>query len=560
MMLALAGWWACAVVWMRTIDWVCRDATKLKLTPAFWSTVVGLPYVLVALLVWWIPSAIACFVLLPLAWLIPLVVYVRSRNRGLPKSQRIGSVAHARKTLGRVFAPLGVEFDDDLDPEALLPKVEFVAMGGRDQAEDAARLEQAGSLPGVEAARKLFVDAVVARAETVMLEPAAEGMLARHQVDGVWWRKRQRVGGSRKDRHRWEDAAASSREEGLAIMRFLQALGCTKESKAAGLFGIKVDGKPRTCRIKLDSTPAGPRLTARIEAPDTIFKTLADLGMPEDTAAEVGRLLKLEKGLLLLSGPAGSGLTTTFGTVVQSADRLMRDFISIEDAAEPPRPIQNVKPVPYDLRTGNTPLDVLATAVRAYPNVIISRDIRDKELLTELVRQVDEDRLVIVSIAANDACDAVARVRACGIDADRLGKAVVGSLSQRVVRRLCPKCSEKYTQEQPPPPAMLQRLGCTPEEAGKLRKKSAEGCIICQGTGFVGRAAVFELASGTAFRRAIVAGSDSRQLAQVAAKEGMRTFARSARDLVVAGVTSYDEVLRVLAGPSAAKERQGAAT
>lgn len=559
-MVALAGWWACALVWMRTIDWVCRDATKLKRTPAFWSTVVGLPYAVVALLVWWIPSAIACFVLLPLAWFIPLFVYVRARNEGLPKSQQIGSVAHARKVLGGFLAPLGIEFDDEIDPEALLPKVEFVALGGRDQAEDAARLEQARGLPGLEASRKLFVDAVVARAETLVLEPAAEGMLARHQVDGVWWRKRQRVEGSRKDRHRWEDAAASSREEGLAIMRFMQALGCTKESKAAGLFGLKVDGKPRTCRIKIDSTPAGPRLTSRIEAPETIFKTLADLGMPGDTATVLEQLLKVEKGVLLLSGPAGSGLTTTFSTLVQSADRLMRDFISLENAAEPPRPIQNVKPVPYDLRTGNAPLDVLAVAVRSYPNVIVSRDIRDKELLTELVRQVDEDRLVILSIAANDACDAVARVRACGIEPERLGRALVGSLSQRLVRRLCPKCSETYTQEQPPPPAMLQRLGCTPEEATKLRRKSAEGCIICQGTGFVGRAAVFELASGTAFRKAIATGADARQLAQVAAKEGMRTFARSGRDLVVAGVTSYDEVLRVLAGSAGSKERQGAAT
>jgi len=560
-MVALAAWWACALVWMRTVDWVCRDATKLKRTPAFWCTVLGLVYAVTALLVWWIPSAIACFVLLPLAWFIPLFIYVRARNEGLPKSQQIGSVAHARKALGGLLAPFGIEFDEEVDPTALLPKVEFVTLGGRDEAEDAARLEQANALPGVEAARNLFVDAVVARAETLMLESAPEGMLARHQVDGVWWRKRKRVEGSRKDRSRWEDAAASSREEGLAIMRVVQALGCSKESKSTGLFGIKVDGKkPRTCRVKLDSTPAGPRLAVRIEAPEAIFKTLADLGMPEDVAVELDKLLKAEKGVILLSGPAGSGLTTSFTTVVQSADRLLRDFISLEDAAQPPRPIQNVKAVPYDLRTDTKPLDVLAVALRSYPNVIVSRDIRDKEVLVELVRQVEEDRLVILSIAANGAADAVMKVRACGVEPDRLGRAIIGSLSQKLVRKLCPKCSETYTQEQPPPPAMLQRLGCTPEEATKLRRKSAEGCLICQGTGFIGRAAIFELVTGTAFRKAVAAGGDAKQLAALAAKEGMRTFARSGRDLVVAGVTSYDEVLRVVAGPSAAKEPQEAAS
>jgi type IV pilus assembly protein PilB len=551
-MVALAGWWACALAWMRSVDWVGRDATRLKLAPAFWSTVTSLPFVVTALVVWWIPSTIACFVLLALAWLVPLGIYVRERNRQLPESQRVATPGHARRIVAGLLEPFGVEIATGgaEDEDSLLPQVEFQAAGGTDPAEDAARQEKAAALPGWVAAVRLVQEAVQARADAIVVEPAAEGMVVRHQVDGVWQRKRARVPPKgRKDRERWQDVAASSREEGLGIMQAFQALcGLSGNKPQAGRFAVRVDGKPRQCRMTLQAASAGPRLVVSLEPPAAAFKVLGDLGMPEPIAEAVGTMLALEKGLLLIAGPAGSGLTTTFDLVVQSADRLMRDFVSLEDAAAPPRQIQNVRPVRFDARTGTTPSAALAAALREYPNVIITRDIRDKALLGELVKLAADGQFVIVSLAAADACEAVARVVAAGVPKDLLARTCVGVLAQRLVRRVCPKCREDH----PPPPELLRRLGQTAEQVPTIHRAAAEGCRLCQGTGYLGRTAVFELASGPALRQAIAAGEPPPALRAAAVKGGMRPLAAAGLAIVATGVTSLEEAQRALAPPAAA--------
>jgi hypothetical protein len=547
-MIALAGWWACALAWMRSVDWVARDATRVGLPAAQWSMVTALPFFLTALVVWWIPSAVAGFILLAVAWLVPLGLYIAGRNRKVSQSERLFTVGHGRRVAGELLKRYGIELpaaDDDAFP--LLPAIELTATGGANPADDAARLEKAKALPGFAAAVTLLQEGLRARADAVMLDPNPEGVSVQHQVDGVWQPKRMRVSRKRrKDPERWEDAAPESREGGLAILQAIQALcGLTGTKPQEGRFAIRGDGKPREVRMALQAASAGPRLALMLAPSAPAFKTLGDLGMPEALAEAVGAMLRLEKGIIMLAGPAGSGLTTTFDLVVQSADRFMRDFISIEDAAAPPRAIQNVRPVPFDARAGTTASGVLATALREYPNVIVTRDIRDKALLGDLVARAAEGQLVVISMAATDACDAVARVLAAGVPADLLGRTCLGVVSQRLVRRVCPKCSE----DMPPPPDLLKRLGLKPEQLATIPRASASGCRLCQGIGYMGRTGVFELASGPALRQAITAGEPPQALRAAAVKGGMRPLAAAGLRLVADGVTSLEEVQRVLAPP-----------
>jgi type IV pilus assembly protein PilB len=257
--------------------------------------------------------------------------------------------------------------------------------------------------------------------------------------------------------------------------------------------------------------------------------------------------LAAERGLILVSSPAGSGLSTTFDLVVESGDRMLRDFISVEDAARPPREIQNVKPVRFDARTGVTPLAALTDAMREYPAVIVARDVRDKELVVELVRLVGEGKLVVMSLKASDAVEAVAKVLACGVDPKTLGTSLLGSLSQRLVRRLCPKCRE----ELPPPEPLLARMKLTAEQLPKIFKASPDGCRLCQGVGYMGRTGLFELASGGALRRLIAAGATPEQLRQGVVKEGMQPLRDAGMQLVVAGASSLEEIQRALSGKPA---------
>lgn len=540
-------WWLCVLGWMRTVDWVSRDATKHKITPAFWGMVCGLPMFLAAILAWWIPSVLGGLAVMIIAWVAPFVAYALIRNKALPPSERILTVGHARRVLAGLLAPFGIEIDAEFDEGDLIPKVTLAAVGGKDAAENAARVEAATKLPGFEEARKTMLAAVMARAGTMVIDLDPAGMGVRHEVDGVWEKPKVRQPPkSRREKESWVEAPKSSLEVGQAVVAVLKTLcglpPAAREARTAP-FVLQVDGKPRNCRLSVRGQAAGEQLVVQLDPPGTIFKKLPDLGMPPPLADKLVGLTAFEKGLILVSAPAGSGLTTTFDLLVQSADRLLRDFISIEDAAAPAREIQNVKPVPFDARTGVTPLAALEAVLRTYPNVIVTRDVRDKALVATLVELADGDKFVFMSLKATDAIDAVARILACGVPPQLLAKTLVGSVSQRLVRKLCPKCREEY----PPPPELLARLKLTPEQLPHLRKASEHGCRLCGGTGYLGRVAIFELASGPTVRKAVAAGTDAATVRKAAVQDGMKPLRDAGMALVLEGVTSMEEVQRVFA-------------
>jgi type II secretory ATPase GspE/PulE/Tfp pilus assembly ATPase PilB-like protein len=548
----LALWWLAVLGWAATGDWVNRDARKHKFRPALWSTVVALTFVGAALVAWWIPSAIGGLVLMLLAWLGPLGAYAVLRNRQVGEDERILTAGHAQRVVAGLLAPLGVDIGAPGDAAEVLPVVKFAAAGGRDAVENADREQRANATPGCEEAIKLLQAAVVARAATVLIEPDPQGIMVRHEVDGVWEKPRVRKPPrNRKEKETFPEAPRPTRDAALAVIDTLAALCGLPQARSgrSGTFALQVDGKPRNCRLAVRAASGGEQVVVQIEPPAVIFKKPADVGMPAAIADRLGELLALEKGLIVIASPPSSGLTTTFDVVVQSADRLLRDFISLEDAAVPPREIQNVRPVRFDARTGVTANDALAAALREYPRVIVTRDLRDRALAVELVRLAGDEQLVIVSMKAADAADAVARLEACGVSPDQLARTLVGSLAQRLVRKLCPKCREEY----PTPGEVLARLKTTAEKLPHLRKASAHGCRLCRGTGYLGRTAVFELASGSTFRQAIAAKADQKILRQAAAKDGMQPMREAGMALVIEGVTSLEEMQRVFSTAAAAR-------
>ena len=563
------AWWLCVLAWMRTVDWVSRDATKHKFQPAFWGMVCGLPMFLAAIIAWWIPSALGGLGLMIASWLAPTIAYAMVRNKALPPSEQILTVGHGRRIVAKLLAPLGVEIDAGFDEADLIPKVEFAAAGGKDAAENAARLEAATKLAGFEEARKTMLGAVMARANTLVIDLEPAGMGVRHEVDGVWQKEKIRQPPrSRREKESWVEAPKSSLEVGQAVAAVIKALcglpAGAKESKGVP-FVLQVDGKPRNCRLSVARQPSGEQLVVKIDPPATIFKKLPDLGMPAALAERLVSLTAVEKGLILVSSPPGAGLTTTFDLVLLSADRLLRDFISIEDAATPSREIQNVKPVPYDARTGVTPLAALEGVLRTYPNVILTRDVRDKQLVVKLLELAADDKFVIMSLKATDATDAIPRILACGVPAQTLATTLVGSVSQRMVRKLCPKCREEYPPDPEPLPKVLAQLKLTPEQRGHIRKASPHGCRLCGGTGYLGRVAIFELASGPTVRKAVAAGTDAATLRKAAIQDGMTPLVEAGKALVLEGVTSIDEIQRVFAAaqpqqpPPAPNAARGAA-
>lgn len=541
-------WWLPILAWIKTVDWIFRDATKRAVAPAFWSSVCGLPLPVAAVFAWWVPWPAVGVGLMVLAWLVPVGFYAFHRNTKVAKSEQILTIGHARRIVAAIMAQFGIDIGEPMDEGDILPKVELVATGGKDAAENEARLKGASELPGFEDARQLLLGAVLARATTVMIDLGADTMV-RHEVDGVWGKPRVRQPPkSRKHLEAFVEAQPSSRAAGDAIAAALEVLSGIEPKAASGdgPFILSVDGKSRNARLAMRRSPKAAQLAITIDAPSVTYKKLADLGMDDALASRLGELVAAERGIILLSSPAGSGLTTTFDLVVESADRLLRDFVSIEDAARPPREIQNVKPFRFDSRTGVTPMDALGEAMREYPRVIVTRDVRDKELVGELVRLAGDGHLVIMSLRATDATEAITRVMACGVSHKAMASTLLGSLSQRLVRRLCPKCRDDI----PTPPPLLAKLKKTIEELPKIRKASQVGCRLCYGSGYLGRVGAFELASGVTVRKAIAAAAKPEDIQKAAVSGGMRPFKAVVLDLVVSGTSSLEEVQRALTAKS----------
>jgi len=543
-------WWLIILAWVGTVDWIGRDATKRAIAPAFWGTVCGMPLPLVALLAWWIPWSAVGLVLMVLAWLVPVGIYTAYRNPKVAVNEQILNFGHARRLVAEVFGYFGVDIGEPMDEADVLPDVKLVATGGRDAAENEARAEAATAMPGLEEARKILLVAVVARVTTLVIETSEE-VAIRQEVDGVWSKPRVRKPPkSRKHKESWIEAPTSSRAVGESIGSALKTLvGLAANAPGGtGPFVISVDGKPRNARLTVRRSSNVEQLTVTIEAPAVTFRKLTDLGMDAIVTERLGEILAAERGVLLLSSPSGGGVTTTFNLAVETADRLLRDFVSIEDATNPAREIQNVKPVRFDARTGVTPIAALAEAMREYPKVIVTRDVRDKDLVVELVRLASEGYFVIMSLKAADANEAIARVLGCGVAPRALGSALVGSLSQRLMRKLCPKCREDI----PTPPPLLARLKKTAEELPNIRGPSQVGCRLCHGSGYLGRAGVFELAGGVGVRKAIAAAVAPEEIRKAAIADGMRPLKDAAVDFVASGTTSLDEVQRALSAKAAA--------
>lgn len=550
--LPLVCWWLQVVGWAFTSDWITRDSAKLSLRPNLWGALAAFPFTVAALAAWLIPSAIAGQVVMALAWLVPALVYASQHNAKVPKSEKVLTSGHMRRLLAAFLAGFGVKIEAEVEPVEALPPLTFEAVGGKSADDNKGRLERALATEGIEEAKKILQMAVSSRATTALMEWSPNEVNVRHEVDGVWMpRRTQKSGGSRRRAEVWADEPPLERHVADAALVSLKTL-CgldpkERRGRMAGTFAVQVEGKPRLCKLMVQSAPTGEQVLVQIDSPAVMYKSMVELGMPKAIADSMSQLLALEKGMIVLCSPAASGLSTTFDVVVSSADRLLRDFISIEDAAAPPREIQNVKPVRYDQRAGTTPVSVLAEAMREYPAGIVTRDLRDKELALELAKHADDSKLVIVSLRANDAIDGIAKLLAVGIPPDLLARTLLGSLSQRLVRKLCPKCREEFE----PPPEMLSRLKKTKEELPTLKRAGETGCRVCAGTAYFGRTAIFELASGETLRKYIAKKADAKVLQQAAVKDGLRPVREEGMRLVLDGTTSSDEMQRVFASKSA---------
>lgn len=535
----ILGTWALFLAWVRTTDWVSQDAQTLKMPAPLWDSIVFASFLLGLLLLWILPWYFAGLVVLLLAYFAPLIVYIVQRDKLVTSPyDKILSVKHTKRWLAAKFAMIGIKTSDtDLDPHDAGPDIKLVAQGA-DERQNNINLLTARQSPGFLPARVLIDDAMQQRATHVMFDFTAEGVNVRYQLDGVW-----------------HDRSAIDRAEGDMILAVYKGIANLKiedrRSRQSGSFGIEIGKDKLTCKIGSQGTQTGERALLQFAAKKVPFKSLDELGMRAKMQEQLQELME-QNGMLIFSALPSGGLTTTMDVVLSHADRFIRNFVAVEDEAKLEREIENVHVTTYSSVAGETPADVLPKLIRTYPDVIVSRDVADLDTLTILCEQVGENRLVITSTRAKEAVEALLRLMMLKIPPAEFAPVVSAVLNVRLVRRLCEKCKEGY----PPPAEVLKQLGLP---AGRIEalyrpptqpidpKKPDKVCDACQGIGYFGRTAIFELLVVDDLLRQVLATAPKLDNLRAAARKNKhRTLQDEGVLLVARGVTSLQELLRVL--------------
>lgn len=406
---------------------------------------------------------------------------------------------------------------------ATLPKVSFdVARGG-----DPARLEQATGADAYPRACELLATAVKDRASDLVIDFTNESAAVHRQVDGVITQV--------------ETLDRAAGDAVLAVLKTVAGLDPKeRRGRQSGQFVTVIDGKSWPCRIVSQGVPTGERVQLALDYGRPKFKSIADTGMPPPLADRVAHLLALEKGLVVVATPKRGGLTTLFDMVLTTADRLVRDFVAIEDAANPGTEIQNVKVVRWDAAKKISPAAAVDEARRGYPGALACCDLKDPELAAKLVAAADEGLLVVVGIRGEDAVDGLANLMKLGIAPEALSRVLLGAVGGRLVRKLCPKCRQEYL----PPLELLATLKVEGAAETTFSRAADKGCDVCTGTGYLGRTGIFEIASGPTLNRYLAKKADGKVLRQAAMKDGMRPLQQEGIARVADGVTSLEEVQR----------------
>jgi type II secretory ATPase GspE/PulE/Tfp pilus assembly ATPase PilB-like protein len=357
----------------------------------------------------------------------------------------------------------------------------------------------------------------------------------RYEIDGVW--------------HNGEARDRESSDVMLAVMKTLSNLDVKeRRKKQEGKFGAKFEGHSFLCPMSSQGVATGERVVMSLRGEKQHFKSYSDLGMREGLYQQWAELVGSEQGVLVFSSMPGGGLTTLINTSLEESDRLMRDFVAIEEVNHREVEIQNIAVHTYDAAAGETPATLMPKLIRSYPNVYICRDLVDTESAKVLINEVKDERLVITSIPAKEAAEALLRILQLKPPAREFAAAVKGVLYVRLIRKLCSDCKVGYT----PPPDVLQKLGIPAGKVEKLYRppkpeEIEKPCPTCQGLGYVGRTGIFELLVMNDQMREILVKQPKVELLKKAARAAHQRLLQEEGILLVAkGVTSIPELMRVL--------------
>lgn len=397
----------------------------------------------------------------------------------------------------------------------------------RPQSGDAvSSLKQAANLVSIiEQVNRLIQKAVEMSASDIHLEPEREQLGCRFRIDGLLH--------SMPSIKSEEQAAIVSRIKIMADMDIAE-----KRLPQDGRVRAIVGGREIDLRISTFPSIYGENVVIRILDRSGGLLRMTDLGFSKDIFEQFLKLIHRPYGIILVTGPTGSGKTTTLYAALNEINSMEKNIITLEDPVEYELP--RIRQSQINVKAGLTFALGLRSIVRQDPDIIMIGEIRDKETADIAIHAALTGHLVFSTLHTNDAPSAATRLIDMGVEPFLVASSVIGIMAQRLIRTLCPSCKTAYE----PQPELLRQLNISPK--GKMTFYKETGCSKCKELGYSGRSGIHELMTPNERIKDLIAKkSPAPVIMEEAAKAGMKTLRDSGLEKVIAGSTSVSELLRV---------------
>jgi len=373
----------------------------------------------------------------------------------------------------------------------------------------------------------LLLQAVKERASDIHVEPYENELDVRLRVDGIL--------------HRVLSPPKIIQDALISRVKIMANLDIAeKRLPQDGRIRLLVGGRDIDIRVSVIPTSHGERAVLRLLDRKQGLLGLWEVGLDKDNEKRLSELLQRTSGILLVTGPTGSGKTTTLYSALNKIHTEERNILTVEDPVE--YQLRGIGQIHVNPRIGLTFASGLKSILRQDPDVIMVGEIRDIETAEIAIQAALTGHLVLSTLHTNDAASAVTRLIDMGIEPFLIASSVMGVMAQRLVRVICPDCKESYK----PSEVELKYFPTISHQSSAISLYRGKGCEKCNGKGYTGRTGIFEfLTIDDEIRHMITERTDAQSIKNLALSRGMKTLRADGLEKVLAGVTTLEEILRV---------------
>lgn len=388
--------------------------------------------------------------------------------------------------------------------------------------------EDVSNAPIVQLVTKIIEQAVHQRASDIHIEALEKQVRIRYRVDGVL-----------KEAMRYEPELLAAI---VARIKIIGGMDISEKRKPQdGRITVIVDRQEYDIRVSILPTVFGEKVVMRITSKQGLTKDKKELGLSDEEMDKFNRILQNPHGMILITGPTGSGKSTTLYTALSELNVEGVNIITVEDPVE--ANVAGINQVQVNTKADLTFAAALRSILRQDPDIIMIGEIRDGETAEIAVKASITGHLVVSTLHTNSAASTITRLADMGVEPYLIADSVVGVIAQRLVRKLCLRCRK---------PRKATRLECElleidPEDDITLYDAGQNGCVSCNNTGYYGRIGVYEIMPITPdLKETISRHATADEIKRIALSEGMKTIRMSAERYVLEGITSMDEMKKVL--------------